>query len=272
MAKLRLGAVSYLNTKPLIEDLPRLTDDIDLILDVPSKLAEDLAAGRLDVALIPSIEYFRAGRYSILEGISISSYGPVLSVKVFSRVPFGDIRTLALDAGSRTSIALTKILLNRLFGIQPETQILSMASDPTDIQTDATLLIGDRAMRVPDGQYPFTLDLGYEWSRWTGLPFVFAFWAVGPDVVVPQSVQDAMHEAKRLGRPRIPKIAELEAQRLGIDETRCRYYLEHVIRHHFGEEERQGLCRFYELAVEHGLAPKGVACVFHGSEHSAKGD
>lgn len=270
MAKLRAGAVSYLNTKPLIEDLPSLTDELDLRVDVPSKLAEDLAAGRLDMALIPSIEYFRAGNYSILPGVSISSFGPVLSVKVFSQVPFGAIRTLALDAGSRTSIALTTILLNRLFDIQPETQALSMDADAKQCQTDAVLLIGDRAMRVSDGEYPFTLDLGYEWSRWTGLPFVFAFWAVAPNVTVPATVHQAMLEAKRLGRPRIPEIAAAEARRLGIDETRCRYYLEHVIRHNFAEEERQGLRRFYELAVEHGLAPEGVACVFHSSEHLAE--
>src|SRR5262245_7371757 len=106
MQKLRVGAVSYLNTKPLIAHLPSLATELDLVLEPPSKLAVDLEAGRLDISLIPSIEYFRVGRYTILPGSSISSYGPVLSVKLCSKAPFERIGTVAVDEGSRTSIAL----------------------------------------------------------------------------------------------------------------------------------------------------------------------
>jgi chorismate dehydratase len=268
--RLRVGAVSYLNTKPLIQHLPALAPEIDLILEVPSRLASDLQAGRLDVGLIPSIEYFRAGKYTILPGASIASYGPVLSVKVFSKVPFEKIGTLALDEGSRTSIALTDILLHHLFGVQPKTEPLPLRADLAQSKTDAVLLIGDRAMRVRDGQYPYTLDLGYEWSRWTGLPFVFAFWAVADGVQVPKQTQEAFVKAKEMGRPDIPEITRREAQRLGLDETQCRYYLEHVIRHDLGPDELEGLARFAELASARGLAPEGAACVFHGSEHFAE--
>ena len=257
----RVGAVSYLNTKPLVRHLPRLCDQIDLVLEVPSRLAVDLAAGRLDVGLIPSIEFFRAEKYGIVPGASISSFGPVMSVKLCSKVPFKDVRTVALDEGSRTSIALMKILLGELFDVDPATQPFLLRQSPKEMDTDACLIIGDRAMKVADGDYPYTLDLGYEWSRWTGLPFVFAFWSVADGVTLPPNVVAAFAEAKELGRREIPEIARTESARLGLDETQCRYYLENVIRHDLGPAEVAGLERFYQLAVDRGLAPQGVGRV-----------
>lgn len=111
---IRIGAVNYLNTKPLIYELESLAGDAELILDYPSRLADDLQRGRLDVALIPIIEYFRAGTYSLVPDIAIASDGPVLSVTLFSRVPWTAIRRVALDEGSRTSAALTQVLLQML--------------------------------------------------------------------------------------------------------------------------------------------------------------
>src|SRR5215510_7073150 len=116
----RVGAVNYLNTKPLIDDLDALAPDAELVLDVPSRLADLLAAGRLDVALIPVIEYFRGGSYRVISDIAIASNGPVLSVTLFSRVPWPEIRRVALDEGSRTSAALTQILLRKKYGVKPE--------------------------------------------------------------------------------------------------------------------------------------------------------
>src|SRR5262245_33912191 len=113
MDRVRVGAVNYLNTKPLVCDLEKLAPEADLVLDVPSRLADRLAAGELDVALIPAVEYFRAGAYTVVPGISIATRGPVLSVTLFSRRPWGQIRRVALDAGSRTSAALTQILLRK---------------------------------------------------------------------------------------------------------------------------------------------------------------
>ncbi|MBY0587493.1 menaquinone biosynthesis protein [bacterium] len=266
----RVGAVSYLNTKPLIRHLTDLAPAIDLILEVPSRLASDLSAGKLDVGLIPSIEFFRGQNYTILPGASISSFGPVMSVKLCSRVPFGKIQSVALDEGSRTSIALMTILLRHLFQVRPETVPFPLRQGAKEMTTDACLIIGDRAMKVPDGEYPFTLDLGYEWSRWTGLPFVFAFWSVRSGVELPESVMEAFVQAKEAGRREIGAIVAIESQRLGIDEARCRHYLENVIRHDFGPPELAGLEKFYELAREEGLAPEGVQCVFHGSGNLAE--
>src|SRR4051794_23384105 len=108
-ATIRIGAVSYLNTKPLIHRLDELAEGAKLILDLPSRLAERLERGELDVALIPVIEYFRGGPYRIVPNIAIASHGPVLSVTLFSRVPWPMIRRVALDIGSRTSAALTQV-------------------------------------------------------------------------------------------------------------------------------------------------------------------
>src|SRR5438876_1997933 len=145
---LRIGAVNYLNTKPLICDLEALAPEAELVLEVPSRLADDLAGSRLDVGLIPVIEYFRAGSYSIVPDIAIASRGPVLSVTLFSRVPWQEIRCLALDEGSRTSAALAQILLRKRYGIRPEVKPLGLDDEAEEVDADAVLLIGDRAMRA----------------------------------------------------------------------------------------------------------------------------
>src|SRR5436305_3621805 len=118
--KIRIGAVNYLNTKPLVHELETLAPQAELILDYPSKLADQMARGELDVALIPVIEYFRAGTYRLVPNIAIGSQGPVLSVTLFSRVPWKEIRRVALDEGSRTSAALTQVLLQKKYGIRPD--------------------------------------------------------------------------------------------------------------------------------------------------------
>ena len=161
--RIRIGAVNYLNTKPLIHDLEELAPEAELILDVPSRLADRLQVGELDVALIPVIEYFRAGTYSVIPDISIASNGPVLSVTLFSRTPWTGIRRLALDEGSRTSSALAQILLRRRYGVQPELVPLSMNHQAEDVDADAVLLIGDRAMRACLPGFLHAFDLGQEW-------------------------------------------------------------------------------------------------------------
>src|SRR5436309_352703 len=150
---IRIGAVNYLNTKPLICDLEELAPHAELVLDLPSRLADRLAAAELDVALIPIIEYFRSGTYTVVPDISIATRGPVLSVTLFSRVPWAEIRRVALDEGSRTSAALTQVILRRKFGVRPEVVPLPLVQGGPDhtaenADADAVLLIGDRAMRA----------------------------------------------------------------------------------------------------------------------------
>jgi chorismate dehydratase len=265
----RIGAVNYLNTKPLIHDLPALAPDAELILDVPSRLADLLADGQLDVALIPVIEYFRAGSYSVVPHISIASRGPVLSVTLFSRVPWTAIRRVALDDGSRTSAALTQVILSRRHNVHPEVVPLPLAHEAEDADADAVLLIGDRAMRACLPGFAHAYDLGQEWQDWTTLPFVYAVWAVreGADL---GAVERALHEAKRRGCARIGEIAHREAPALGLDAGFCRRYLANIIHFDLGPREQAGLHHYYMLACELGLARRGVNLDFYHPRHLAK--
>jgi chorismate dehydratase len=261
-ASIRVGAVNYLNTKPLICDLEQIAPEVDLILDVPSQLADRLAAGELDVALIPVIEYFRAGSYTIVPDISITTRGPVLSVTLFSRVAWTDIRRVALDAGSRTSAALTQVLLRKRYGVQPEVVPLPLDCQAENVDADAVLLIGDRAMRACLPGFVHAFDLGQEWYDWTGLPFVYAVWAVRPGVDL-RCVAWALAESKRRGLARAGLIAHQEAPRLDLDAGFCRRYLQTILSFDLGPRELAGLHHYYSLACELGLAPSGVELAFH---------
>lgn len=259
---IRVGAVEYLNTKPLICDLEKIAPNIELVLEVPSKLADMLRARELDVALIPVVEYFRAGSYSIVPNLSIASRGPVLSVTLFSKAPWTQIRRVALDEGSRTSAALCQILLRKRHGVQPELIQLPMDRNAEDVDTDAVLLIGDRAMHACLPGFAYAFDLGQEWHDWVGLPFVYAFWAVREGVDL-GPVEAALHEAKRRGLDRIGPIAHDEAPRLGLDAGFCRRYLQSIIHFDLGPREQAGLHHYYMLACELGLAKRGVNLEFY---------
>ena len=255
--RIRIGAVNYLNTKPLICDLDALAPSAELVLDVPSRLSDQLAAGRLDVALIPVIEYFRAGAYTIVPGIAIASRGPVLSVTLFSRVPWSGIRRVALDAGSRTSAALCQVLLRKRYGVWAEVQPLPLDKSAEEADADAVLLIGDRAMRACLPGFAHAYDLGQEWHEWTELPFVYAVWAVRAGVDLGE-VAPALAEAKRRGLARSGLIAQREAAHLGLDAGFCRRYLATIIHFDLGPRELAGLHHYYRLACELGLARPGV--------------
>ena len=266
---IRVGAVHYLNTKPLICDLDLLAPDAELILDVPSRLADLLAAGELDVALIPVIETFRGGAYSVVPGVAIASRGPVLSVTLFSRKPWAEVRRVALDAGSRTSAALTQILLHKRYGVHPEIVPLPLDRGAEDVDADAALLIGDRAMRACLPGFAHAYDLGHEWYDWTGLPFVYAVWAVRPGVDL-CGVDNALIEAKRRGLARAGEIAHREAPRLGLDAGFCRRYLANILHFDLGPREQAGLRHYYALACELGLAPRGVSLEQYHPAHLAE--
>ena len=266
---IRIGAVNYLNTKPLICDLAELAPAAELVLDVPSRLADLLAEEKLDVALIPVIEYFRAEGYSVVPNISIATRGPVLSVTLFSRLPWQQIRRVALDVGSRTSAALAQILLRERYGVVPEIIPLPLDRDAEEVDADAVLLIGDRAMRACLPGFVHAFDLGQEWFDWTGLPFVYAFWAVRPGVEL-GTVADALVEAKRRGLERVGPIAAREAPQLGLDAGFCRRYLQSIIHFDLGSREQAGLHHFYKLACELGLARRGVSLEYYRSAHLAE--
>ncbi len=261
--RVRIGAVAYLNTKPLIHDLERLAPEAELVLDLPSRLADRLAQGTLDVGLIPIIEYFRAGTYQVVPDIAIASRGPVLSVTLFSRVCWSGIRRVALDEGSRTSAALCQILLRARHGVTPEVVPLPIDRAAEDTEVDAVLLIGDRAMRACLPGFAHAFDLGQEWHDWTGLPFVYAVWAVRPGADL-GGVPEALAEAKRRGLAHAGQIAHREAPALGLDAGFCRRYLANIIHFDLGPRELAGLHHYYMLACQLGLAPRGVGLSFYG--------
>lgn len=271
---LRIGAVSYLNSKPLVEGLAGSVSPGTVRLDFPSRLADQLRRGELDVALIPSIEYFRSDGYEVVSDACVAARGPVLSVKVYFRTAPESVRRLSLDVGSRTSAALARILLAERAGVRPELEPLPLELYTTNTDADAVLLIGDRAMVPPVETFTCEWDLAEEWTRWTGLPFVFALWAGRPlddaskkeDGTAarfdPSRLAKLLTEARDRGERNVATIARREATLLQLDETLVLDYLTKNLHFRLGPDERAGLEKFYELAASHGLAPKGVRLVF----------
>ena len=260
-AQMQIGAVSYLNSRPLIEGLEGLLPSANLVLDYPSRLADALSNGQLDVALIPSIEYFRRPGYEVISDACVAARGEVLSVKLYCRVHPGQIRTLALDEGSRTSAALTKVILAERYGVIPKTEPLRMESTTMDSGADAVLLIGDRAMHSPEESFVEVMDLGQFWYDWTGLPFVFAMWVARREVNT-EGVDEALSHARDLGIANVAHIAREEAPRLGISESLAHTYLTRNLHYHLTSAERSGLKLFSELAAQHNLVKPNVDIVY----------
>lgn len=252
--RLKIGAVSYLNTKPLVFGLAESAPWLEVIYDLPSRLADLLAAGELDVALIPSIEFFQDPGYRIVSDACIGCRGPVLSVNLHSRVPMRAIGRLALDEGSRTSVALVRILLRERFGIEPQLEPLSIGASVDDCYADAVLLIGDRAIGGPGSAFVEHWDLGDEWCRWAELPFVFAMW-VARDGVERTGAEQALADARDRGVAHLQEIAQREAGTLGLSHEACLSYLRDNLYFYLGPREREGLELFYRHAVDLGLAP-----------------
>ncbi len=256
--RVRLGVVSYLNTRPLVEMLRTGANDRDfeLIYDVPSRCAERLHRGETDVALIPTAEIGRGhDAYRIVPNVGIISNGPVGSVLIVLNKEPQEIQTLALDRGSRTSVVLAQIVLARQFGCRPQ-----VFFHPPDIDAmlkcaDAALLIGDSALTLPRKRYRI-LDLGEIWTRMTGLPFVYACWTGRPDALTPYHIAKLI-EAKEKGKPLIPNIAkDYAAETRTLSPAFYAEYLTKNILYDLGDPELKGLRRFYAYGVELGLMDK----------------
>jgi len=259
---LRIGAVSYLNTKPLVYRLDEIATHAQLTFDLPSRLADQLAAGELDVALIPAIEYFRHPDYTIVSDACIACRGPVLSVKLFLRTPASEINTLALDEGSRTSAAMVQILLWEQFGRRPDLSFLPPGKELVDATTDAVLLIGDRAIHARNDDYDEVWDMGEVWCDRTGLPFVFAMWTARPGVEL-SDIDTSLGRARDAGLDNLTEIANHEASRVGLSPNDCLRYLRDNLEFRLGTLERQGLQEFYESASALDLVPDGRELRFH---------
>jgi chorismate dehydratase len=240
---IRVGTVPYLNARPLVFGFAQglAADRVRLESDVPSRLADRLAEGSLDVALLSSIELARIPGLTVVPGLAIGSAGPILSVVLWSKVPLGAIRTLAPDPESRTSNALARLWLGERHGVRP--QLVGHAEE-----ADAAVRIGDKALFEPPPAGTTSVDLGEAWTSWTGLPFVYAVWAAR-DGVLDRELYEAFHASKRRGDAVIPAIAEDHTWRGRSDPPLALRYLERHLRYRLGEAEVAGLRRFLTLAA-----------------------
>ena len=258
---LALGVVSYLNAQPLVQGL-EAEPAVRLLREVPSRVARRLHAGEVDLGLIPSVEY-AFGRYDIVPGIAIASRGPVRSVSLYRSCPLEDVRRVALDTSSRTSVALVKVLLRERLGQDPE--YLPMAPSLVDMLAvaDAALLIGDPALDQ-ESSIP-CLDLGEEWTRLTGLPFVYAFWA-GPAGVVTRAGVARLRAALDEGLAALPEIATAYADGAPARSAVYESYLRTNVIYRLGVEEIAGLREFYRRAHALDLLPALPELSFHADQ------
>lgn len=255
----RLGAVAYLNAAPLLHGLetePRFA----LERALPSAVAERLHAGEIDVGMIPSVEYAR-GSFALVPGVAIASRGAVRSVNLFLRGRLLDVRSVALDTSSRTSVALTRVLLRERLGRDPE--YVSMAPDVDAMleRCDAALVIGDPALYYEGGAE--RLDLGLAWRELTGLPFVWAFWAGKPGALEAPDVR-RLQRALGEGCAAFPEIARAWSAGDARREAVSLAYLRENMSYALGEAERAGLSEFLARAHAIGLVARVPELVFYG--------
>jgi len=269
MTCLRISAISYLNTAPLMWDFDHgaAGRDFDISYTLPSACARALAAGTADIGIIPAAAYAQIPDLAALPGVAIASRRPVRSILLVSKVPVEKIRSVALDTSSMTSVALTKVLFEKWLGGGR-----TFTSMPPDIDTmlsshDAGLVIGDPALQIDRSRY-ITLDLAEEWIRYTGKPFVFAFWAVRRDALrEAERAQDlaAIFQQSRdhgLEPASLDHISSAWAPRLRLTEGQVRSYLTENIYYQLDAACLEGLQLFYRYATEIGALPSAPGLQF----------
>lgn len=252
---LRVSFIDFLNAVPLGWDFlyGSSQQTFKILYDVPSQCARHMESGEADVGLIPVIEYQRIAGLRILSDISIASHREARSVLFASRKPIQQVRSVALDPSSRTSVALLKILFQksyrnhdvRYFPAQPDAVQI-----PGD--ADAALVIGNPALRLcREGLHVY--DLANEWFEWTGLPFVFAFWAVRGAVSLSRSDKQRFYKSREAGLKNVEEIARIYSERLQIGQDEIVRYLTRNLDFELDGRNLQGLTHFYRLAAECGL-------------------
>lgn len=253
---LRIGLFPYLNVQPVIHGL-RDQGDVELVIDVPSRIADRFRAGELDVAMVPSFEAATL-HASVLDGVCIASDGPVETVILHHRVPLHRVRSVALDEASRTSAALVKILITEASGEAPNCVHFS-PHDTTGPDADAILVIGDPAFTFARDGFK-RLDLGEVWRARYSIPFVYAVMVKAKSVTV-SGLSARMRKAVHRGLADASSIAH--SYNSGVDATRALRYMRHVIRYDLAQPEKEGLALFHRLAKANGLLPEVRELQFH---------
>jgi chorismate dehydratase len=245
---LRISLVDFLNARPLTWGLLyEPPPGVSVSRDTPSACAAKLASGEADVGLIPSIEYQRIPGLRVVAGLGIAAASEVRSVLLVSRVSREKIRSVALDPASRTSAALTRILLKRRYGVTPS------YAEAGESSADARLIIGDPALKTRlNGQV--VLDLAAEWRAFSGHPFVFAFWAVRQEARS-SDIEKLLRASYEAGQRNFSRLVREEAVESGLSEPVVEDYLRHALHYELDRGDLEGLGLFYRLAAEDGLIP-----------------
>lgn len=266
MDPVRIGCVKYLNTLPLIEGLASWRD-AELIAAVPAKLIDMLLNREVDVALASVIDAARnRGRAAILPVGMIGCDGPTMTVRVFSRVPLEQVRTVGADTDSHTSVALMRVVMKRRYG----TDVRALDFDAREhvvigakgAAPDALLLIGDKVETDPPGatEFPHQLDLGEAWKELTGLPFVYAIWMCREGEEEAAAVRMAasmLDRSRRHNATRMDWLVASRAGERGWPREAAAEYLGRKLRYEVGDAEREAVARFVEECAALGLCEGG---------------
>ena len=253
---LRVGAVGYLNARPLTWALDGSPGRWAIRYDLPSVCSSLLRAGQVDLGLVPSIDYLQDPDYRFVPGVGIGSRGPIASVALFSRVPIERVTSIALDTSSRTSVALIRVLCRHRFGIEPEFVAHGPDLAAMTAAADAGLLIGDPAFETDHQALGLQkTDLGEEWTAMTGLPFIYAAWTGRPGSVTAADVT-ALQEAQHAGVHAVDAIAAEYGRGDVRRAARAAAYLRDNVKYGLGLDEAAGLQLFLNYAADLGLAPR----------------
>ncbi len=278
MRRLRISAISYLNTAPLMWDFEHgeasaasEKQQFEITYTLPSSCARELQAGTADIGIIPAAAYTQIPGLDILPDVAIASNRAVRSILLVSRMPIEEVRTVALDTSSMTSVALTKVIFEKWLGGGRTFAPMPPEIDKMLAAHDAGLLIGDPALQIDRSRY-YTLDLAEEWISHTGKPFVFAFWAVRQDAWREDAQSEdlvAIFQRSRdhgLESGSLDHISREWAPRLNLKEADVRSYLTRNIYYYLNQPCLEGLQLFYRYAAEIGALPQPPAIRFVDAE------
>jgi predicted solute-binding protein len=255
MKPLRVGVVSFLNAMPLWFSL-RHDPGVEIIPDTPARLADKMAAGVIDIGLLPVVEALRQPGLELCPSLGIGADGIVESVGLFTRKDLPEIASVAVTSASRTSVALCKVVLHAA-GAKPEYLEAALdAAQLADRTEDAVLMIGDEclgARRTPTDR--IWVDLAAEWKLLTDLPFVFAMWAARPGVLS-KDMNQRLHQTLREGRAEVFDLVRGAGMTTGWSEAELSRYLNEVIQHELTPGHHKGLLEFARRAIELDLLPQ----------------
>ncbi|MBI5179456.1 MAG: menaquinone biosynthesis protein [Nitrospinae bacterium] len=259
--KLTFGCHDFLNSKPILYPLLQgvIPAPFDMVLDSPARLADRLKEGELDLAFIPAVEYARINRLRIVPGFSIAATGEVKTVLLYSRKNLEEIKTVAVDQRSRTSVSLLKVLMHGFYK-QKVSFNISAGGDPLAV-ADAALVIGDEAFKIHRKKF-HVYDLSEEWFKFTGKPFVFSILCAAPGVEADVAVE-ALRRARGAGRILLDDIVASGAELAGISQAQCHDYLRNRIQYDLTPAHVEGLKLFLELAFQYGVTPANPPLVFY---------